>query len=218
MKSRRRSVRSSAGASRGGAAAAGFDEDNVFLNVPYDRGYEPLFVTAVATLVGLGLKPRTVLELPETGQGRLGRIQAHLEACRVSVHDLSRVGTPVRFNMPFELGLACNLARYGSRHAVIVLERVRDRLDWTLSDYRGADPLIHGGSCDRLMIRLMDALVVPGAVPDLARMRRLRRHVRSVAEAIKKSTRSRDLLTRLSYLALVDAAIEIAKREGLIRR
>jgi len=215
-------VRLSAGASRGRAAAAGFDEDsdedNVFLNVPYDRGYEPLFVTAVATLVGLGLKPRTVLELSETGQGRLTRIQAHLEACRVSVHDLSRVGTPVRFNMPFELGLACNLARYGRRHAVVVLERVRDRLDWTMSDYRGADPLIHGGSCDRLMTCLMDALVVPGAVPDLGKMRRIGRRLRSVAEAIKKSTRRPDLLTRLSYLALVDAATEIAEREELIRR
>jgi len=193
-----------------------FDEKNVFLNVPYDQSYEPLFVTAVATLVGLGLKPRTVLELADTGQGRLRRIQDHLEACRASVHDLSRVGTPVRFNMPFELGLACNLARYGKRHDIVVLERVRHRLDGTLSDYRGSDPLIHRGSCDQLASCLMDAFVNPGSIPPLSTMRRAARLARQAARTIKQQRRSQGLLDRTSYLTLVEAAAQIAVRERLI--
>ena len=56
-------------------------------------------------LVFLGQKPRCVLEIREQGDGRLARILDLIRACRISVHDLSRVTTPVRFNMPFEPGI-----------------------------------------------------------------------------------------------------------------
>jgi hypothetical protein len=45
----------------------------------------------------------------EKGDGRLTRIVELMHACRMSIHDLSRIGRPARFNMPFELGLACSL-------------------------------------------------------------------------------------------------------------
>ena len=142
-----------------------YDVQNVFLNVPYDRGYEPLFVTLVASVVALGLKPRCVLEVREQGQGRLTRIQELLESCRTSIHDLSRVGTPVRFNMPFELGLACSIARYKPGHQVVVLERTLHRLDTTLSDYKGRDPLVHAGNCDRLVSCILDTFATEGQMP-----------------------------------------------------
>ncbi len=85
------------------------DPKAVFVNVPFDATYEPLFVTLVGTLVFLGQKPRCVLEVREKGDGRLIRILDLMRTCRMSVHDLSRTGTPVRFNMPFELGLASAL-------------------------------------------------------------------------------------------------------------
>src|SRR5438093_5118087 len=84
---------------------------SVFLNVPFDKSYEPLFVGLISALVALGRTPRCVLELPEMGQGRLVRILRLIQSCGVSIHDLSRVGLPVRFNMPFELGIAVALAR-----------------------------------------------------------------------------------------------------------
>lgn len=89
------------------------DPQGVFLNVPYDTGYQPLFVTLVTSLVCLGQKPRSVIEIREQGDGRLRRIFDLMRACRVSIHDLSRVGRPARFNMPFELGLACALRLIG---------------------------------------------------------------------------------------------------------
>src|SRR3990172_12063815 len=82
------------------------DRSAVFLNVPFDHAYEPLFIALVVALVSIGRKPHCVLEIPEHGQGRLKRIINHLKSCSVSIHDLSRVGNPARFNMPFELGLA----------------------------------------------------------------------------------------------------------------
>jgi hypothetical protein len=85
------------------------DPEGVFINAPFDAAYEPLFITLVGMLVFLGQKPRCVLEIREQGDGRLARILELVRACRISVHDLSRVSTPVRFNMPFELGIACAL-------------------------------------------------------------------------------------------------------------
>lgn len=94
------------------------DSKAVFINVPFDRSYESLFVTLVGTLVFLGQEPHCVLEVREKGEGRLTRIVDLMRMCRLSIHDLSRVGMPARFNMPFELGLACALklgdpANYG---------------------------------------------------------------------------------------------------------
>jgi hypothetical protein len=92
----------------------GQDPKSVFLNVPYDDEYQSFFVTLVATLVLLGQTPRCVLEIQETGAGRLARIFDLLRSCGVSIHDLCRVGTPVRFNMPFELGMACTPSGFPS--------------------------------------------------------------------------------------------------------
>src|SRR5437764_9856436 len=78
----------------------------VFINAPFDPSYEPLFITLVGTLVFLGQDPHCVLEVRERGDGRLARIIELMRMCRMSVHDLSRTGMPVRFNLPFELGLA----------------------------------------------------------------------------------------------------------------
>jgi hypothetical protein len=117
--------------------AARPDEQAVFLTVPFDRGYERIFVALVAALVALGRKPRCVLELPALGRGRLSLIQEHMEGCRVSIHDMSRVGAPARFNMPFELGLACALAEYRGCHDLVILDRVPHRINVTLSDLRG---------------------------------------------------------------------------------
>ena len=111
-------------------------------------------------LVFLGQKPRCVLEIREQGDGRLARILDLVRACRISVHDLSRVSTPVRFNMPFELGIACALKLlHPLDYEVFVLDAAPYRLDKTLSDYKGRDPLIHHGTSDGLLACVLDAFV-----------------------------------------------------------
>src|SRR2546421_6737362 len=98
------------------------ESTHVFINAPFDPSYESLFVTLVGALVFLGQEPHCVLEVPEKGEGRLARIFDLMHSCRLSIHDLSRVGTPARFNMPFELGLACalKLADPGSCEVFVV--------------------------------------------------------------------------------------------------
>src|SRR4051794_40371330 len=117
--------------------AGAVDPRSVFINAPFDQQYEPLFVTLVGSLVFLGQLPHCVLEVQETGQGRLARIFDLIGRCGMSFHDVSRVGTPARFNMPFELGLACAINLSTHKHDIVVMDSKPDGLDKTLSDYKG---------------------------------------------------------------------------------
>lgn len=135
---------------------------DVFINAPFDTSYERLFLATIAGLVGLGLNPRCVLEIP-TDADRLRRLHTLISACPFSLHDLSRVQTSrigsyrvPRFNVPFELGLDAAIANSGARHQWIMLEAKRFRLGQSLSDVSGYDPHIHGNSVRGLMDVLLD--------------------------------------------------------------
>src|SRR5262245_40204901 len=99
--------------------ATHYGPERVFLNVPFDRAYEPVLIGLVAALVHLVKQPATILELGDGGVPRLDRLLMQIQSCAFSLHDLSRVeasgsGTP-RFNMPFELGLAVAISRLERR-------------------------------------------------------------------------------------------------------
>lgn len=191
----------------------GQDPKSIFLNVPYDDGYQPFFVTLVATLVLLGQTPRCVLEIQETGAGRLARVFDLLGSCGVSIHDLCRVGTPVRFNMPFELGMACTLALGGEPHDIVVLDRKRYRLDRTLSDYKGRDPLIYD-SLDSMVDAITDVFQV-AAEPAPNVLKAEARFLRRSASAIASSYGG-TLFRRAAFRALVAAATDRARSQGFI--
>ena len=186
----------------------------VFLNVPFDRAYEPMFVALVGTLVMLSHDPRCVLEIPETGDGRLSRILELMRNCPVSIHDLSRVGTPVRFNMPFELGLACGLrlAR-PSEFEVLVFDSKAFRLDRILSDYKGRDPLIHRNRASGIITCLLDAFesTIPvGAVREGVMA------LHGSAENLKREYRVPTLFTASVFRALLGVAAQIGIQRNLI--
>jgi len=192
------------------------DEQSVFLNVPYDRGYERNFVALISALVSLGRKPRCVLEIRERGQGRLSRLIGLLASCRISIHDLSRAGVPVRFNLPFELGLACALSAYGEEHGFIILEKERHRLDRTLSDLKGQDPYIHEGKPRVLISCVLDALGNEEAEPDPLEVHRLWKELWALAVSLKRKHGHRDIFNRLIFHKLVAAATDLASKAGLI--
>lgn len=194
------------------------DSRHVFLNVPFDPSYERLFVTLIGTLVFLGQEPHTVLEVREQGDGRLKRIFDLMRSCRMSVHDLSRVGTPVRFNMPFELGLACSLQlSHPGRYEVFVMETRERRADRTLSDYKGRDPLIHNGTSAGMVACLLDAFQtsVPHAPGELRRAGRL---LLELAMVMKYELRATSLFRPSLVRRLVTAAAEIAHARRFIER
>jgi hypothetical protein len=189
------------------------DPNAVFLNVPFDAGYERQFIALIAALVAIGRTPRCVLEVAETGTGRLRRIIDRMSSCGVSLHDLSRVGTPARFNMPFELGLACALAELERHHAFVLLERTPFRLQRTLSDVNGRDPFIHGGTIRGTIAATLDALRSTTRGPNATDVFNLYRSLTVIAGELKGT---RTLFTRSTYLDLVAAAVDRAQRSGLI--
>ena len=192
------------------------DPKAVFVNVPFDAAYEPLFVTLVGTLVFLGQKPHCVLEVREKGDGRLIRILDLMRTCRMSVHDLSRTGTPVRFNMPFELGLACALKlQHPTDYEVFVLDAIPYRIDRTLSDYKGRDPLMHGGTCNGMLTGLLDTFQTD--IHDAAReFRRAALVLRKSAALMKHQVKSTSMFRPLLFRLLVAAATRIAIERSFI--
>lgn len=144
---------------------------DVFINVPFDKQYENLFLALIAGLVGFGLSPRCVLEVPPSME-RLRRLHLLIGSCPSSLHDLSRVQISragpfrvPRFNMPFELGMATAIALAGDprRHQWSVLESVAHRAGQSLGDISGYDPHIHDGTVDGMLNVLLDIF---GGVPN----------------------------------------------------
>ena len=195
---------------------AASDANPIFINVPFDRSYEPLFVTLVGVLAFLGQEPHCVLEVREKGDGRLARIVELMRACPISIHDLSRTGTPVRFNMPFELGLAAALKIADpNAYEVFVLESQPYRLDRTLSDYKGRDPLIHGGTCDGMLACLLDAFVP--AMSDAAKeFRSAARVLRKSVDVLKRDMNTNSLYRPALFRRVVLSATEMAIDRGFI--
>lgn len=116
----------------------------VFLNVPYSGSYERLFVAISTALVVVNAEPVLTFDISEVGEGRLRRIMQAINGCGISIHDLSYAACmPARFNMPFELGLACALRQQKGRHEFHILESRAHRLQHTLSDVNGIDPKVH---------------------------------------------------------------------------
>lgn len=153
----------------------------VFLNIPYDKPFEPLCLAYMAGIAALDMLPRATLEIPG-GARRLDRIFELIQACRYSVHDLSRVeidtGRPAtpRFNMPFELGLAVAWQRLRRReHTWFVCETKRFRLFKSLSDLNGTDACVHGGTVTGVFRELCNAFVRPGRQASIGEMRAIYR-------------------------------------------
>ena len=125
---------------------------DVFINIPFDAEHEYLYLSLIAAIVGLGLQPRCVLEIPRD-QARLHRIFKLIGACPYSLHDLSSVRLSrgpfrvPRFNMPFELGLAVALCLSTQEsHKFRVMDAVAHRVTQSLSDIGGYDAFIHHGT------------------------------------------------------------------------
>lgn len=126
--------------------------NDVFINVPFDEKHEYLYLLLIAALVGLGLQPRCVLEVPRD-HARLHRIYTLIAACPYSIHDLSAVALSAhpfrvpRFNMPFELGLAVAISMATKeRHKFRVMDSVPHRITQSLSDIGGYDAFVHNGT------------------------------------------------------------------------
>lgn len=190
---------------------------NVFLNVPFDDEYEPLYVALVAALTAFGSTPRTVLEIP-TQNARLDRLRALIAECSSSVHDLSRVEltekaphSPVpRFNMPFELGLALGIHTDPKKHAWFIFESTNYRVDRSLSDLKGYDPQIHHGTPEGILRAITNAFGAKKRTVKHADLVKLSEALANVVPRIRNERES--LFTPAAFTDLVIAGKRLASR------
>jgi hypothetical protein len=193
-------------------------QESAFLNIPYDRNYEPLHLAFIAGLSGFGLVPRATVEIP-TSDRRLDRIVKLIRNCRYSFHDLSRVqldrnspATP-RFNMPFELGLAVDWSLgANSSHEWFVFESTPHRLSKSLSDLNGTDPYIHEGTVHGVFRGLMNALTRTTHRPELADLDAIYRDLRRAARKIR-TERGGSLFEARAFQDLAVVAQQSAQKQ-----
>jgi hypothetical protein len=192
----------------------------VFLNVPYDKKFERLFLAFIAGTSAHGLTPRATLEIT-TSVRRLERILDLIRRCEYSIHDLSRVeidrsfpSTP-RFNMPFELGLSVALEKSGKneKRGWFVCESRNYRLAKSLSDLNGTDPFIHDGTIEGVFRELGNIFGRPSRRATVQQMRKIYRELSAGLPLILRRTRSKTPYTSRVFRELVvlanDAADEL---------
>jgi hypothetical protein len=199
-----------------GMVQGGLARRRVFINVPYDLGYEEKFLALIAALISIGRIPRCAIEEPVLGRNRMVRIFKLIRSCEVSIHDLCRVTSPPRFNIPFELGIAFALWRLHS-HKFIIFESKRYRMDINLSDLKGVDPIIHGNSPRRVVSCVLSELGSTRGVPDIDEVMEVFKHLRQVASKLVKGHKRSTVFYRPVFTALVAAATQQAVARGLIR-
>lgn len=155
-------------------------DKSVFLNVPFDADYRPLFEALVFSVADCAFTPRCALEASDGGHVRVEKITRIIAGCTFGVHDISRTELDSkshlpRFNMPFELGLFLGAKRFGDRRqqrkTTLILDRKHFRFQKFLSDIAGQDIKSHANK---------PALLI-GAVRDWLRDANPARHLPSSA-------------------------------------
>ena len=190
-------------------------DDSVFLNLPYDAKFEPLFLAYIAGVSAFGLLPRTTLEIPGGGR-RLDKIFDQLRRCRYSIHDLSRVQvsrtaprTP-RFNMPFELGLAVAHQKTGGAHTMFIFEQVSHRISKSLSDLDGSDVYLHDGKPNGVLAEISNAFVRSDRQPTVDQMRAIYRGLRKAKPMILHDAGTKTLFAARPFKDLSTFASALA--------
>ena len=140
---------------------------HVFINCPFDAGYQQIFSAIVFAVYDLGFVARCSLEDDDAGEVRLTKIRRIIEECRYGINDLSTVtldtvtGLP-RFNMPLELGLFLGCKRFGaknqSKKRTLILDSEQYRYRQFISDISGQDIRAHGGEPERAIRAVRDWL------------------------------------------------------------
>jgi hypothetical protein len=171
---------------------------SVFLNIPYDAGFENLLLAYIAGISAFGFTPRATLEIP-FGQRRLDRILTLIRQSKYSIHDLSRVQLDrkapraPRFNMPFELGLTVALEKTAyPDHSWIVCETVRRRVSKSLSDLDGTDVYVHDGTVAGVFRELGNAFVGSRRQPTVTEMTQIYRVLRARFRSVLRKAGARD--------------------------
>lgn len=183
-----------------------------FVNIPYDKKFERLYLAYIVGLTALGLVPRATLGFPRDSR-RLERIFNLIQSCRFSVHDLSRIELDpkpprsARFNMPFGLGLTVAWASLNpQQHVWVGCDAVQHRPLKSISDLNGTDFHIHSGTIAGVLNALCNAFVSRTQRPTVPRMMGVYRLLRRAIPDLQKDAGAADLFQARIFDDLVVAA------------
>ena len=138
---------------------------SVFLNVPFDRAYRPLFEAAVFAIFDCGFEARCALEDGDASRVRVQKIYDLISKSKYGIHDISRVTLDhvhrlPRFNMPLELGLWLGAKRFGSKRdrqkRALILDKLPHRYHIFCSDIAGQDATSHNNDTATVIRRIRD--------------------------------------------------------------
>ena len=140
---------------------------SVFINCPFSDEFYPMFRAIVFAVIDCKFKPRCALEVIDSGDIRLQKIERIIAECKFGIHDLSNMRLDAeshlpRFNMPLELGLFLGARRYGDtqqrKKRLIVLDEDPFRYQKAISDISGQDVQCHDGEVEEAVRRVRDWL------------------------------------------------------------
>lgn len=194
--------------------------ESVFLNIPYDNGFENLYLAYIVGLTQLGLRINATLAVPN--QGRLETIIGLIGESNFSIHDLSRIelskGIP-RFNMPVELGLALYRSHITrGKHRVYVFESKTYRAQRSTSDINGIDPQIHNGTAKGVMAGLRNIFRQPGNVTTVPEMLISYRAVRKRLPELRLNAGGKSLFQASVFQDLIAFAALLESQKLIERR
>ena len=142
-------------------------ERSVFINCPFSSDYQPIFRAILFVVYTCGFRPRCALELSDSIENRLSKIEKIIAESRLGIHDISftnidqKTKLP-RFNMPFETGMFFAAKRFGAgqqkRKVALVLDEKGYRYRNSLSDISGQDISIHKGIAKTAIRQIRDWL------------------------------------------------------------
>jgi len=193
----------------------------VFLNIPYDREFERLYLAYLVGLTILGLEIRVTLGVPND-VGRLDTIIDLIQKCQHSIHDLSRIqsnasGIP-RFNMPLELGFALYRSRTTrNKHRVYIFEQENYRIQQSTSDLNGIDPKIHDGTPKGIMSQLRNIFLRESETSTVPEMMMAYRKLRQALPRIRQKAGSKSLFEAAALKDIIVTA-NVLKNEMLSTR
>ena len=150
-----------------------FPDSQVFLNYPFDSGFNDLERALHFAIIAAGLLPICAKDLSAPDSPRLEMLVKAIQSCRYSAHDLSRAtgegpNNYARMNMPIEMGMALFYAiatqRIEHRCAFLLPTQTEYRL--FASDLAGLDPLYHNNDSNQLLSAVFNWLrgVLPAPI------------------------------------------------------
>ena len=202
------------------------DSLSVFVNVPFDETYAPLFEALVFAVTACGYRVRCALEDDDSGGIRMDKLDRLIRQSPRSIHDLSRIemsdGDLPRFNMPFELGLAIGAKRFGAQRkadAIKIMVAEPYKLPAYLSDLGGNDPSAHHRNPDRVIKIVRDFLhqtpaggLLPGPAKLCGDFAEFRRNLPAIAKRI--DFRPDEVGGYTSYRIFLVCVAEFLKAKG----